>query len=114
MQGKTRIAVIGAGLGGLSAGGFLRRAGFNVKIYEEAPTFSRIGAGIVLSANAVKAFRRLDVEDDQRPSHRERSPLTISWLDSKKKRFDFAELCGWRTRRSQRHHRRRRYLLDGS
>jgi len=63
MQARKRIAVIGAGLGGLSAGGFLQRAGFSVKIYEQAPTFSRIGAGIILSANAMKAFRRLDVED---------------------------------------------------
>jgi 6-hydroxynicotinate 3-monooxygenase len=62
MKGKNRIAVVGAGLGGLSVGGFLQRAGFSVKIYEQAPTFSRIGAGIILSANAMKAFRRLGVE----------------------------------------------------
>jgi 6-hydroxynicotinate 3-monooxygenase len=60
---QKRIAIIGAGLGGLSAGGFLQRAGFSVKIYEQAPTFSRIGAGIILSANAMKAFRRLGVEN---------------------------------------------------
>jgi 6-hydroxynicotinate 3-monooxygenase len=64
MPSRKRIAVIGAGLGGLSVGGFLQRAGFDVKIYEQAPTFSRIGAGIILSANAMKAFRRLQVEDD--------------------------------------------------
>lgn len=64
MRGEKRIGVIGAGLGGLSVGGFLQRAGFDVKIYEQAPTFSRIGAGIILSANAMKAFRRLQVEDD--------------------------------------------------
>ena len=64
MRGEKRIGVIGAGLGGLGVGGFLQRAGFDVKIYEQAPTFSRIGAGIILSANAMKAFRRLQVEDD--------------------------------------------------
>lgn len=63
MKGKKRIAIIGAGLGGLSAGGFLQRADFSVKIFEQAPTFSRIGAGIILSANAMKAFRRLGIED---------------------------------------------------
>jgi 6-hydroxynicotinate 3-monooxygenase len=62
MQGNTRIAVIGAGLGGLSVAGFLQRSGFIVKVYEQAPTFSRIGAGIILSANVTKALRRLDVE----------------------------------------------------
>ncbi len=62
MHRKERVAVVGAGLGGLSIGGFLQRAGFQVTIYEQAPTFSRIGAGIILSANVMKALRRLDVE----------------------------------------------------
>jgi 6-hydroxynicotinate 3-monooxygenase len=61
-QKKKRIAIIGAGLGGLSTAGFLQRAGFPVKIYEQAPTFSRIGAGIILSANVMKVLRRLGIE----------------------------------------------------
>jgi 6-hydroxynicotinate 3-monooxygenase len=35
-----------------------------VTVYEQAPAFSRIGAGIILSANAMKAFRRLGIEQD--------------------------------------------------
>jgi len=62
MNKTKRIAVIGAGLGGLSAAGFLQRSGFAVKVYEQAPTFSRIGAGIILSANATKVLRRLGLE----------------------------------------------------
>src|SRR5271167_2539685 len=62
MNQKKRIAVVGAGLGGLSTAGFLQRSGFAVKVYEQAPTFSRIGAGIILSANATKVLRRLGVE----------------------------------------------------
>ncbi len=62
MNAKKRIAVIGAGLGGLSVAGFLQRAGFPVTIYEQAPAFSRIGAGIILSANVMKVFRRLGIE----------------------------------------------------
>src|SRR5581483_861001 len=58
-----RIAIIGAGLGGLTAAGFLQRAGFDVKVYEQAPAFSRIGAGIILSANVCKVLRRLNLED---------------------------------------------------
>src|SRR5581483_3096978 len=58
-----RIAVVGAGLGGLTAAGFLQRAGFAVKVYEQAPTFSRIGAGIILSANVSKVLRRLNLEE---------------------------------------------------
>ena len=63
MNQKKRVAVIGAGLGGLTAAGFLQRAGFAVKVYEQAPAFSRIGAGIILSANVTKVLRRLGLED---------------------------------------------------
>jgi 6-hydroxynicotinate 3-monooxygenase len=62
MNRKTRVAVVGAGLGGLTAAGFLQRAGFPVTVYEQAPAFSRIGAGIILSANVMKALRRLGIE----------------------------------------------------
>lgn len=63
MDRSTRIAVVGAGLGGMTAAGFLQRAGFNVRVYEQAPAFSRIGAGIILSANVSKVLRRLGIED---------------------------------------------------
>jgi 6-hydroxynicotinate 3-monooxygenase len=62
MDRKTRIAVIGAGLAGLTVAGLLQRSGFSVVVYEQAPAFSRIGAGIILGANAAKVLRRLDVE----------------------------------------------------
>jgi 6-hydroxynicotinate 3-monooxygenase len=62
MDRSARIAVIGAGLGGMTVAGFLQRAGFDVRIYEQAPAFSRIGAGIILSPNVTKVLRRLDVE----------------------------------------------------
>jgi len=62
MDRKTRIAVVGAGLGGMTVAGFLQRAGFAVTIYEQAPEFSRIGAGIILSANVMKVLRRLGIE----------------------------------------------------
>jgi 6-hydroxynicotinate 3-monooxygenase len=63
MNRNMRVAVVGAGLGGLTAAGFLQRSGFSVQVYEQAPTFSRIGAGIILSANVTKVLRRLGVED---------------------------------------------------
>ena len=62
MDRKTRIAVVGAGLGGMTVAGFLQRAGFSVTVYEQAPAFSRIGAGIILSANVMKVLRRLGLE----------------------------------------------------
>src|SRR6478736_1857904 len=62
MDRKTRIAVVGAGLGGMTCAAFLQRAGFAVNVYEQAPAFSRIGAGIILSANVMKVLRRLGLE----------------------------------------------------
>ena len=63
MRRDTQIAIIGAGLGGLTLAGYLQRANFSVTVYEQAETFSRIGAGIIISANVVKALRALSLED---------------------------------------------------
>jgi len=54
-----RIAVIGAGLGGLAAGVALRQAGFDVDVYEQAPEVTEIGGGINLGPNAVRVLYRL-------------------------------------------------------
>ena len=43
---KPRVAIIGAGPGGLTAGALLQRSGYQVDIYEQAPTIVRLGAGI--------------------------------------------------------------------
>jgi 6-hydroxynicotinate 3-monooxygenase len=59
MSHATRIAVIGAGLGGLTAAAYLQRAGFAVTVYEQTDSFARIGAGIILGANAVRPLARL-------------------------------------------------------
>jgi 6-hydroxynicotinate 3-monooxygenase len=67
MAGRpASIAIIGAGIGGLTAAATLGRAGFDVRIYEQAQHFARVGAGIQLTANAVKALRPLGIEDHLR------------------------------------------------
>ncbi len=55
----TQIAIIGAGIGGLTAGIALKKAGFQVRIYEKAPEFGEVGAGISMSPNAVHGLRSL-------------------------------------------------------
>src|SRR4051794_13064132 len=62
MRRTTNIAVIGAGLGGMTVAGLLQRQGFSVKVYEQASAFSRIGAGIHLSSNVMLVMRRLGIE----------------------------------------------------
>jgi salicylate hydroxylase len=54
-----RSAVIGAGIGGLAAALSLRRAGMMVDVYEQAPGFGEIGAGIQIGPNASRILHRI-------------------------------------------------------
>ena len=54
-----RIAIIGAGIGGLSAAVSLHQAGFDVDIYEQAPELTEIGGGINMGPNASRVLFRL-------------------------------------------------------
>lgn len=56
------IAIVGAGIGGLAAAALLQRAGHAVRVYEQAPRFARVGAGIQMAPNAVKVLRGLGIE----------------------------------------------------
>ena len=53
------IAIIGAGICGLAAAALLQRTGHEVRVYEQAPRFARVGAGIQMAPNAVKVLRGL-------------------------------------------------------
>src|SRR5271154_2890438 len=53
------IAVIGAGIGGLTAAVALRQAGFGVTVYEQAPALTEIGGGINIGPNAARILIRL-------------------------------------------------------
>jgi len=58
-----RVAIVGAGLGGLVAAISARRAGHGVTVYEQAAEFGEVGAGIQVGPNAVKVLRALGLED---------------------------------------------------
>lgn len=59
----ARVMVVGGGIGGLTAAIALRRAGFEVAVFERASGFEAAGAGILLAANAVKALGELGLSD---------------------------------------------------
>ncbi len=54
-----RIAIAGAGIGGLTAAIALRDAGFQVEVYERAAALEPVGAGLTIQPNAVLALRAL-------------------------------------------------------
>ena len=56
------IAIIGAGIGGLTAAACLRRIGIDARIYEQARGFTRLGAGIQQAPNAVRVLYALGLE----------------------------------------------------
>ncbi|WP_186114136.1 FAD-dependent monooxygenase [Burkholderia gladioli] len=60
---QPRIAIVGAGLGGTAAAALLQRSGYDVRLYEQATSFSRLGAGIHLGPNVMKIMRRIGCED---------------------------------------------------
>ena len=61
---KLDIAIVGAGIGGLAIAALLARAGHTVNVYEQAPRFARVGAGIQMAPNAVKVLRGLGLEEE--------------------------------------------------
>lgn len=56
--------IIGGGIGGLATAIAIEKLGHEVEVYESAPEFKPLGAGLVLAANAVKAFGHLGIRDE--------------------------------------------------
>jgi FAD-dependent urate hydroxylase len=54
-----KVIIIGAGIGGLTAGIALKQAGYEVEIYDRVTTLRPVGAGISLWSNGVKILNRL-------------------------------------------------------
>ena len=57
----TSVAVIGAGISGLTAGYAIRKKGIAVDIYERSHSISEFGAGITLSKNATSLLENIDL-----------------------------------------------------
>jgi 2-polyprenyl-6-methoxyphenol hydroxylase-like FAD-dependent oxidoreductase len=58
---SKKLIIAGGGIGGLTAALALNRAGFDVAVYERAPAFTEIGAGMSLWPNATQVLRSLGV-----------------------------------------------------
>ncbi|HEX8701646.1 MAG TPA: FAD-dependent monooxygenase [Myxococcaceae bacterium] len=64
MDTNRTVLIAGGGIGGLTLGVALRRAGFSVRIFERAPELRPVGAGITMQANAMLAFRAIGLDTE--------------------------------------------------
>lgn len=58
-----RIAIVGAGIGGLTAALALLQRGFDVTVHEQADELREVGAGLQISANGTRVFAALGILD---------------------------------------------------
>ena len=57
------IAIVGAGLGGLTAAAVLLQRGHRVRVFEQAAQLGEVGAGIQMSANAMKVLDAIGLRE---------------------------------------------------
>lgn len=55
--------IIGGGIGGLCTAIALRQIGIDVRVYERTDAFERVGAGLAVWANAIRALRKLGLAE---------------------------------------------------
>jgi salicylate hydroxylase len=90
----TAVAVVGAGIGGLTTALSLHHKGIEVTVFEQAPRLDPVGAGIQLSANATRVLAKLDVLSDVIAAAFE--PETLDIIDGRSGRILLsAQLDGW-------------------
>lgn len=58
-----KLAIVGAGIGGLATALALHRVGWRARVYEQAPVLAEVGAGLSVTPNAVKALDWLGLGD---------------------------------------------------
>ena len=63
---RLRVAIVGGGIGGLATALFLRRAGLDAMVFEQAPELREVGAGILVAPNAARLLRRLGFAESLR------------------------------------------------
>jgi salicylate hydroxylase len=81
---KLRIAVIGGGIGGLTAAVALYQAGFEVDVYEQAPELTEVGGGINMAPNATRVLRGLGLAERlDREGVRPHSTHQRRWQDGR-------------------------------
>jgi salicylate hydroxylase len=76
-----RAAIVGGGIGGLAAANALLQQGLDVRVYEQAPALTEVGAGVALQPNGIRMLRRLGFGE-------ELTRWGARWLDPQFRRSD--------------------------
>ena len=63
---RSKIGIIGGGIGGLTMALTLKRNNLDFKIFEKSNEFTEVGAGIGMSSNALKIFDKLNIGSEIR------------------------------------------------
>jgi len=66
MPGSLRIAIVGGGIGGLTAALAFRARCLTVTVFEQAEVLREIGAGVSLHPNAARLLKRIGFDDQLR------------------------------------------------
>src|SRR5947209_10277221 len=56
---RLNVLIAGGGIGGITTVLALRQRGVDVQLYEQAPAFGQVGAGIQVSSNAARVLLKL-------------------------------------------------------
>ena len=82
-QKRLSIGIVGGGIGGVAfAVALSRDSQLNVQLFEAAPHFSEIGAGVSFGPNAVKTIQRLGLEASyQRIADSSPAPFEDVWFE---------------------------------
>lgn len=87
MSGKKRIALIGAGIGGLTAARALALRGFEVRVFEQSDELKEVGAGIQVAPNSTKVLRALGLESQLKETgYQPQSVVVRDWDDGRQLR----------------------------
>ncbi|HEX9019261.1 MAG TPA: FAD-dependent monooxygenase [Anaerolineaceae bacterium] len=89
---RNQVLVIGAGIGGLSAAIALRQIGYEVAVYDQASALTEIGAGLTLWANAIKALRKLGIQETALGGQRITRSDLLDWHGQPLYSVDFSQL----------------------
>jgi salicylate hydroxylase len=66
MPGSLRIAIVGGGIGGLTAALALRARGLDATVFEQTAVLREIGAGVSIHPNAARLLKRIGLDDQLR------------------------------------------------